>query len=118
MGSYFNDAWRSTKYSLQEYIGRYIARQFSRPKQIFDGEVIGNMHIVSATTTNFDNVFELDGRIFSVISGENDLINRRTKLKMVEMVREVEAISEQLMLTENDELITTETGDYVINEKG
>jgi len=118
LGSYFNDAWRSTKYSLQEYIGRYIARQFSRPKQIFDGEVIGNMHIVSATTTNFDSVFELDGRIFSVISGENDLINRRTKLKMVEMVREVEAISEHLMLTEEDELITTETGDYVINEKG
>lgn len=118
LGSYFNDAWRSAKYSLQEYIGRYIARQFSRPKQIFDGEVIGNMHIVSATTTNFDNVFELDGRIFSVISGENDLINRRTKLKMVEMIREIEAISEHLMLTEEDELITTETGDYVINEKG
>jgi len=117
LGAKFNDARNTTKYVLQEYTGRLIAREYSRIRRDADIEAIADLSVPSEPTgmfNIFNRIFKVRNRYYMPLNGEYDINTDRVKMSCVEVVQDT--YETNYLLTESGNNIITETGLKVAKE--
>ena len=110
LGAKFNDARNTTKYVLQEYTGRLMAREYSRIRRDADIEAIADISVPAEPTGKFNifnRIFKVRNRYYMPLNGEYDINTDRVKMSCVEVIQDT--YETNYLLTESGNNIITET---------
>jgi len=113
LGYKFSDKYDTTPYTLSEYTGRVIARQYSRTGREAELEVVLPTMEISGQLPLLDLIVGFDGRYWSIATAEWNVLDCRAKLKLLEHIPINDIPTEAVICDESYYLLTDESGNVI-----
>ena len=113
LGYKFSDKYDTTPYTLSEYTGRVIARQYSRTGREAELEVVLPTMNISGFLPLLDSIVNFDGRYWTVTTAEWNVLDCRAKLKLLEHIPINDIPTEAVICDESYYMLTDESGNVI-----
>lgn len=113
LGYKFSDKYDTTPYTLAEYLGRVIARQYSRFGRYAELEVVLPTMNISGFLPLLDSIVNFDGRYWTVTNAEWNVLDCRAKLKLLEHIPINDSPTEAVICDESYYMLTDDSDNVV-----
>ena len=117
VGALFADQLDTTKYQLHEYVGRKIAREYSKNRVNYDVETIVDLASDDGSgemLRMFDKIFLVKGKRYMALSGDYNLITNELRMSCVQLYQSVEETNN--LLSESGNRLIGEQGSILVKE--